>query len=261
MNNPVLSSFTALALKVVAVVLLVSSLLDYIMLAIPFKPLDSEWQISFTSQLVDRGIVPMVGIALLAIAYWIGEMSDIGGGSRNPFTELRFWAFTLASLLGLLFLLLIPLHVSNLSQANAQQLKQIDEQASVAENQIQQRTEQINALLKDEQRLQELDEAIEKGEAQGQKLSPEQLQQLQEIRQQVLTLRQDPSRLEEEINRIKTTVLDRRTELEAQARTNAIKNGVRIGISSLLLSLGYIAIGWMGFKTLGASAGGGRRRK
>lgn len=256
-NNPVLSAYTALALKVVAAILIISSLVDYIILAIPFKPLDQAWQIGFTNQIVDRGIVPLVGIVFLVIGYWIGEASDTAE-EKPIFMDLRLYAFILASILGLLFLLLVPLHVSNLSRAIGDQIKQIDEQATAAETQITGQTQQIEELLKDDARLQELDRAIETGEINGQKIPAPQIEQFKQIREQVRFLKQNPQTLKEQIEKTQTQVRERKLELEQQARTNAIKSGVRIGISSLLLALGYSALGWMGFKGLGSAAG--RRR-
>ena len=63
MNNSAISTFTSLCLKTVGTILIASSFLDYITLAVPFQPLDSQWQIGFTSEIVDSCIFPMVGMA------------------------------------------------------------------------------------------------------------------------------------------------------------------------------------------------------
>ena len=81
MNTSTISPFTSLALKLIGVILILSSLLDYITLAIPFQPLNAEWQIGFTGQIVDRGIVPMVGIAFLLVGYWID--TSVGGTGKK----------------------------------------------------------------------------------------------------------------------------------------------------------------------------------
>ncbi len=47
-------------------------------------------------------------------------------------------------------------------------------------------------------------------------------------------------------------IRQRRDEAEKQAKDNAWKSGLRIGISSLLLSIGYIIIGWTGLRGMGA---------
>jgi hypothetical protein len=60
-SSPVYSPFTALALKVVGLIMIVSSLVDYIFLAIPLNAGQRAWQLAYVGQLVDRGILPMVG--------------------------------------------------------------------------------------------------------------------------------------------------------------------------------------------------------
>lgn len=261
-SNPAFASFTAIALKVVAVILILSSLVDYITLLIPFDPTVTEWQVGFTNAIVDRGIIPMVGIVFLLIGYWIGNSVEPADGG-SMFTDLRFWAFLLASILGLLFLLLVPLHISNLSQISANRIEEIDQQASNLETQIGQQEERINALLGDQaqldQQLAQLDEVIESGSFQGQEVPPEQLAQAEQLRQQILAVRENPDAVQEEIDKRKTELATQRAELESQAKTEAFKNGIRIGISSFLLAIGYIAIGWTGFKGLGT--GGGSRRR
>lgn len=262
-SNPAFASFTAIALKVVAVILILSSLVDYITLLIPFDPTVPQWQIGFTNAIVDRGIIPMVGIVFLLIGYWVGNTVEPGGRGGSMFTDLRFWAFLLASVLGLLFLLLVPLHISNLSRISADRLEEIDQQASTLEAQITQQQERIDALLGDtaqlDQQVAQLDEVIESGSFQGQEIPPEQLAQAEQLRTQILTVRENPELVQEEIEQRKTELATQRAELESQAKTEAFKNGIRIGISSFLLAIGYIAIGWTGFKGLGTGNGSRRR--
>jgi hypothetical protein len=262
-SNPAFASFTAIALKVVAVILILSSLVDYATLLIPFNPTVPQWQIGFTNAIVDRGIIPMVGIVFLLIGYWIGNTVDSSSGARSLFADLRFWAFLLASILGLIFLLLVPLHISNLSRISTERLAEIDQQASVLETQIQQQSDRIAALLQNEdqlnQQLAQLNEVIESGAFQGQELPPEQIAQAEQLRQNILAVQQDPELVQAEIDKRKTELATQRTDLESQAKTEAVKNGIRIGISSFLLAIGYIAIGWTGFKGLGTGSGSRRR--
>ncbi|NEO27345.1 MAG: hypothetical protein F6K03_10730 [Kamptonema sp. SIO4C4] len=244
MNNPAFSGFTSLALKVVGVILIISSIVDYIILAIPFNPLDQDWQISFTNQFVDRGIIPMVGIGFIVAGYWIGSaMSD--GKGKISLSDLRFWSFLFASLLGLIFLLLVPLHLSNLNRARNQALQQIEQQVTQAESEIQSQFEQVNQLLQDNTRLEQLNQAIESGEVQG-----AQLEQLRTIRENITQLQGNPQALAERREEAQTQLAERRQEAEQRARTNALKSGIRIGVSSFLLAVGYIMLGWAGFRSL-----------
>ncbi|MEA5418160.1 HpsJ family protein [Spirulina sp. CCNP1310] len=252
MSNPAFSQFSALALKVVGVILILSSLLDYVILLIPFNPMNPDWQISFTNQIVDRGIIPMVGISFLVVGYWLeSAISNLPSG-KISFTDLRFWSFLLAAILGLVFLLLVPVHLSNLGRASTQAMQQIEQSATQAEEQIAGQLEQVTELLGDNNRIQELDAAIASGQVQG-----EQLQQLQTIRQQIEELKGNPEAIEEQANQARTQLQEQRKEAENQAKLTAFKSGFRIGISSFLLSIGYLVIGGMGFRSLAGGGGGG----
>ncbi|MFP4410248.1 MAG: HpsJ family protein [Coleofasciculus sp.] len=248
-SSTMYSSFAGLALKIVGLIMILSSLLDYLILIIPspgVSPLENEWQLNLTTQLVDRGVIPMVGIAFLVTGYWISNNS---GGSlperKSSITDLRFWAFLLSSLLGLLFLLLVPLHFNNVRIQSNQAIEQITQQAQQAETQLETQVQQIDTLLEDPQQLERLDQAIESGQAQG-----EQLQRLQALREQLQALRQDPEAIAQRTEQAQTQIRSRRQELEQRARTDALKRGIRIGLSSLLLAIGYSIIGWMGLRNL-----------
>lgn len=249
--------FTALTLKVVGLILILSSLLEYILLAIPFNPLQRTWQIAFTEQIVNQGIIPMVGIALLVAGYWIA--SNSGASATEPKSsalDLRFWAFLLASLLGLLFLLLVPLHFNNVAQESNAALKQIDQRAGVAETQLAAQANQISALVKDpkgraqlEQQLSELDQAISSG-----RVPAEQQNQAQAYKQLLQTITQNPTKaISQEVEKAQTKIRSGKLELEKQTKTRAFKSALNTGLSSLLLALGYIVIGWTGLRSLGSS--------
>jgi hypothetical protein len=249
-SSPAYSPFTALTLKVVGLIMIVSSLLDFIILAIPFEPLKPEWQLGFTTQIVDRGIIPMVGLALLVAGYWVGNSS--GGSSTEPKSsvqDLRFWAFLLSSLLGLIFLLLVPLHFINISKQSGEALKQIDQKASQAEVQLDTQTKQVDAIVKDPQKLSELERAIESGQVQG-----EQLARLQALREQLQTFKKDPKTLKQQVEAAQTQIRSGKLKAQDRAKTEALKLGLRTGLSSLLLAVGYSAIGWTGLRSLGGTS-------
>jgi len=236
--------------------LILSSLLDYVILLIPFNPMNPDWQISFTNQIVDRGIIPMVGISFLVVGYWLESAISTLPAGKISFTDLRFWSFLLAAILGLVFLLLVPIHLSNLGRASSQAMQQIEQSAGQAEQQIAGQLEQVTQLLGDNTRIQELDAAIASGQVQG-----EQLEQLQTIRQQIEELKGNPEAIEEQANQARTQLQEQRKEAENQAKLTAFKSGFRIGISSFLLSIGYLVIGGMGFRSLAGGGGGGGGRR
>ncbi|MGB7442443.1 MAG: HpsJ family protein [Coleofasciculaceae cyanobacterium] len=248
-SSSVYSPFTALALKTVGLVMIVSSLVDYIVLAIPSPGVDTlqrEWQLNLITQLVDRGIIPMVGISLLLVGYWIGEsLTRADTEPRSAVSDLRFWALLLSSLLGLIFLLVVPLHLNNVRLQSKQAQEQIEQRATQAETQLESQTSQIDAILGDEQKLGELDRAIESGQVQGQDLA-----RLQALKQQIENFKQDPKALNQRIDEAKIKLRTEKQEAEKRARSEALKLGLRTGLSSLLLAIGYIVIGGMGLRSL-----------
>ncbi len=264
------SSIAARTLTIVGVIMILSSLLDFIVLSIPFNIGSRAWQIGLATQIVDRGIIPMVGMALLFTGSWVSSNSGLQDNLKSPILDLRFWALLLASILGLVYLLLFPVHLNNTSQARAEAIQRIDQQASQAEtqlqarigssefkNQIQQRRSQlknqITNLLADETRL---NEALENEQLPSQvKTLLEQSKDNPQAIDEFLN-----SQAEQLPNQLLTRIRSRKQELEEQANTNSFKSSMRTGLSSLLLAVGYIMIGWTGLKNMGIIKGKGRRQ-
>ncbi len=267
MSNPQFSPLAALMLKLVGVILMLTFLLDFVILLFPFKPLEQSWQINFTTQLVEPGIIPLVGLALLFLGYWIDNSASDSLTKRKAGLGLKFSVLLFSSFFGLLFLLLFPLHINNVTQANAQTIQQINQEASQKETQLQtelnspqaqtqleeQRSRvkgQIDYLLKNEQQLNQVLQNNRvpeqfKNLLRQSKANPKAVDQL--VQQQL-----SPEGLRSEIQRGKA-------EAEQKATQEAWKSGVRIGITSLLLGLGYIAIGWTGLKSMGGVESGGQQ--
>jgi hypothetical protein len=61
------SAYTSLVLKLSGVIFIVSALFDFISFAIPLQWQDVQWQIRFVTAIVDRGIVPMLGMMLILV--------------------------------------------------------------------------------------------------------------------------------------------------------------------------------------------------
>jgi hypothetical protein len=246
-SSPIYSSFTALALKTVGLIIIAASLLNVIILPIPYNLGQRNWQLGFTTQIVDQGIYPMVGIALLLVGYWLANSDGAASApQKSSGQDLRFWAFLLSSLLGLIFLLLVPLHFNNVRLQSNQAIEQINQKASQAEAQLETRTKQVDALVKDPQKISELDKAIASGQVQG-----EQLAQLQSIKEQLQTFKKDPKALNQQVDAAKTQIRKGKEEAQNRANSEALKLGLRTGLSSLLLAIAYIVIGWTGLRGLG----------
>lgn len=255
-SSPIYSPFTSLTLKTVGVVMIVSSILNYILMAIPFNPSQTTWQITFASQMVDRGITPMVGIAFLMAGYWI----DYAGGATpredKPFVlDLRFWAILFSTLLGLIFLVLVPLHFLNISSQTNEAIKQISQKAEQAEAQVKKeldgQSQQIEALVKDPQKLAEQISQIDKAIASGQ-LQGERLAQAQSIKNLLEASKKDPKALpkvrDEQRQKLQAQISKEKQDAENRTKTEALKVSLGTGLSSLFLAIGYTLIGWLGLR-------------
>ncbi|WP_414549613.1 HpsJ family protein [Anabaena sp. CCY 0017] len=283
MTNRVASGNAALTLKVVGIILVLSFLLDFLILLLPFQPTDRSWQINLATALVDRGIVPLVGIGMLFVGYWIDSVGDGDGqspayGDRPKPIDIRFPVLILSSILGLIFLLIFPLHLNNVRQASAQNVEQIRQEASQAETQLQSQLSQFQAQINNEQGKAQLEqlrnqarnqftELLKNEQTYQQALNNPQLPAAQ--KELLKKFKENPAELDTFIaqqtdpqalatQRI-TQIRQRKEEAEKQARDNAWKSGIRIGISSLLLSIGYMIIGWTGLRSMGALQGGKRK--
>jgi hypothetical protein len=275
MTNRFASGNAALTLKVAGIILILSFLLDFLILMLPFQPTDRSWQINLATALVDRGIVPLVGIGMLFVGYWMDGFAD---GDRPKPVDVRFPVLILSSILGLIFLLIFPLHLNNVRQASAQTVNQIAQDAQQAENQLEGQLSQLQAQINNEQ-----------GQAQLEQLRNQARNQFNELLkneqsyQQALNNPQIPAAQKELLKKFKanpqeldtfiaqqtdpqalanqrlTQIRQRREEAQKQARDNAWRSGLRIGISSLLLSIGYMIIGWTGLRSMGALQGSKRK--
>jgi hypothetical protein len=255
MDSRQANSLVSFLLKLICAILVLSFLLDFAFLISPSQILEPtrQWQVGFVSQIVDRGAVPLVGLAFLLTALWMDSTAGVAG-PKGLGRGLGVLAFLLSTLLGRFFILVIPVHMNNVNFVRGENLKRIEQEATRAESQldaqIQQQQSQISGLLNDNQRLSELEKAIQSGQVQG-----EQLTQLQTLQQNLQRFRQDPAALTKQAkdsrNQALTSIRERRQQLESQARTESLKSGMRIGLSSLLLTFGYAAIGWIGLRSLG----------
>ncbi|MBW4555254.1 MAG: HpsJ family protein [Trichormus sp. ATA11-4-KO1] len=275
MTNRFTSGNAALTLKVVGIILILSFLLDFLILMLPFQPTDRSWQINLATALVDRGIVPLVGIGMLFVGYWI---DSVGDSDRPKPLDVRFPILILSSILGLIFLLIFPLHLNNVRQASAQTVNQIGQDAEQAENQLKGQLSQFQAQINNEQGKAQLEQLRNQARSQFNELLKDEQSyqralnnpQLPAAQKELLKkFKANPQELDSFIaqqtdpqalaNQRLTQIRQRREEAQKQARDNAWKSGLRIGISSLLLSIGYMIIGWTGLRGMGALQGGKRK--
>ena len=246
--QPTVSSFlTPLALKTAGAVLILSSLIDLVfMLYFPPENLvieGSRWWLYATSQLVDRGLLPLVGIAFVVTGDWIKIVSTEDGGDRG--NTWRIGTYTLASLLGLIFILIIPFQLMTTNDFKSQDLKKIDDEVTQLEQGIKSNLQQINAQSKDKisAQITAIDKELKSGQAQGERLAG-----LQLTKSKLELLLADPKKFAQESEQNLQQLQKQKQKAQSQASERMLKTGVRTSLASFLLAIAYITIGWTGLR-------------
>lgn len=251
-NEPLIPSpLAAISLKLVGTITILAALIDFLTLLFPPDFGNRAWMLATVTSLVDRGIVPLVGIALLFTGYWID--TSIGKPVRRNSLALdaRFWTCLLACLLGLTFLMTTVVHPNNVRLQSRDALQQVETEAEQATSELEgrlnadlsQRRAQIDALLENDDQLQA---ALASGE-----LDEAQLAQIERFRTNPQELDSFlTSQVSEAQTQLQTRIGEQRQDAEARLKSEAMKATIRVTISSLLLAIGYTFIGWSGLKRL-----------
>jgi hypothetical protein len=259
-NSP---SSAPLIIRLVGIILILTSLIDYISTLIPFSFSDQEWLARTVTQLVDRGIIPLVGLAFLFAGTFLERGSFTLPEHKSPILSFRFWALLFALLLGILFLASFPVHLNNTRQLSDQARSRISQQAGDAENQlnlqVQQRRDQIANALRDPNAAKKLDDELKQIEAalNSNQIQGNQRTQLEQARKELQALKAnpEPNSIDQRAKQFRderlTEIRQKREQLEGQAQSEFWKTGVRVGISSLLLSLAYFVTSISGLRELG----------
>lgn len=271
-NSRQFSSVAARTLKVVGIILILSALLNSIVLSLPGEISDMSnrgWQLAAATQIVDRGIIPLMGIALLMTGFWVDNSSGVSIDRRNVWVDLRFWALLISSLLGLIYLLLVPVHLNNTRLELKDALVLLDKEAGQAEakldaqikseqykSELEQRKSllrsQIGALLQDDGKLQQ--------ELKNPNLPKELKTVLQESKNDPKALDKFLEQQAQELpNQARKEISTQKQQKEKELRTRSRNSSLQTGINSLLLAIGYITVGWSGLRSMGILRFGHRK--
>jgi hypothetical protein len=247
------SPWIALMLKLVGAIFILTSLIDYLTLFTTIDFQTKQTIINFTTGVVDRGFVPMLGIILVSLGFWV-ESKGAPVQSQTS-SMLRLAILVIASILGLLFLLIVPWHVMTTRDAAAAEVEEIGKKAEALKSQVDSQVKQLKGQGPQQlnAQLAELDRVINSGQ-----LPPDQLTQAEQKREQLRKLKSDPKALDAELE---AQIAPRRTEElnklstdEQKAKdltqANAMRAALRTGLNSLLLAIGYIILGWTGLRQM-----------
>lgn len=244
MKSPTLTPLTSFILKLVGSVLILSYLIDLVMSLIAANFQNNQSVMLLTTQLVDRGFIPLVGLACLFTGFWVEATVE---STRSNSQGLKLAVLWLASVLGLMFLLIVPLNVNATRLAAEDQVSQIGQKATEAETQLGAQVQQFRAQI--DPQLAVLDQAIQAGQLQG-----DQLTQAKQQQQELQKLKTDPKALDARIaperDKKLREIQTQKQQLEEQTYRGALQAGLRVGLSSLLFAIVYALIGWTGLRQM-----------
>lgn len=248
-------SHIAFILKSAGVILILGTLLDYVMLAVPPNFLDSEWLATLISQWVGRGAVPLLGLAILFLGVWFDHRDTSDSGSLKG---LPTAALLLSALLGILFLVLAPLYFNSSRLTSAAQTRQINQQAAQAERQLNnllaQQRERVNAIVSNKEQLNQLEQQLEGLED----LPADQQAQLEEIRKTLEKVKSDPKALDQEVAKARVQGMNQIQERQKSALDNLQsklrRDRIQTTLASLIFAIGYLVIAWTGLGRGGAKS-------
>lgn len=234
--------------KIIGMVLILGVFLDYLVLFISPGPgfLDIDWRVGTYAQMIDRGIVPLIGIGFILIGDWIPNPIE---AFENNIGKIIL--FILAILLGFIFLFLTPFTFLDIGRQRDTTLQRISQEALQAEAQIDPRLQAeverqrtlINSWLRDDQQL---NQAIAAG------LFPrEQVSLLEKFKQ-------NPESIEEYLetesgkarSKFQTEIRTRKSNAENQTKNNALSGQIRNCLRSLLIAGGYAIVGAIGLREI-----------
>jgi len=269
-NRPSASNIS-LPLKIVGAVCVISFFIDFVILMLDFSIDNKQVQINLATALVDRGIVPLIGIVLILTGHWADRMNS--ADDRIHGTDLRFPVSVLSIILGAMFLLIFPLHISSTMAVKAQSLEQISQSANNAEGQIRAQLSQVEAQLngndkaraqlqqlKDREKAQVLaligdDKKFNEFLADKQHSAEEKelLKKFKAHPQELDKFIEEKSDPKKAAEQKLLEIRKRREDAETQAQQSALKSGLRISITSLLFAIAYGIIGATGLQNIGST--------
>jgi len=260
-NSSTISPLAARSLQLVGTIMIVSFALDALTLLFPPNVTQVSWRLGFTSQVIDRGVIPLVGLAFVLAGLWISSMATESGLESPVQNLLKTGSVILAAVLGVTFLLIAPIHGADTIRSRNQAMRVIDQQASQAETRLSSPQFEAGLERRQNQFKSQIEQLINSPSDFDRVLSQAPEEQADLLR----GFKENRNSLDEYVDRqarnIPTQALqqirERKQEAEKRTQERAIKSIAR-SFSSGLLAIAYLGIGWTG---LTGGMGGARKRR
>jgi hypothetical protein len=239
------SSHVSHLLKLAGVLLILGIVVDYLTLALPPDFLNNEWLANLIDQFVGRGVVPLLGLALLFWGLWMDDSIN-----RGVARKLVTPAVLLAAGFGVMFLLFTPLYFNSNRLVSAASSQEINKEAETAaqqlDRQLTMRQGQVNALLSNSEQVARLN-----ADLQNDQVASADKAQLQELKETLDRVKNDPKLLASEVAKARAAGIKQIEARQDQAKLNLQEEmrraRLRITSISFVLAVGYLMVSWTGF--------------
>ncbi|MCC5897746.1 MAG: HpsJ family protein [Phormidium sp. BM_Day4_Bin.17] len=230
-------------LKLAGTVLILITLLNFILLIVPPDAGNPSWWLNLSTQIIQQGIIPLIGVAALLAGIACEVVSGAATENDTWIQTTKTRTFRLSLVLGLIFLILIPGHALAALVSSQQAIARIDREASES-------LEQIELQLQQQQQLYlgiieggEDTEALLGDLIGDEPLNEEQLAQFQEFIE-------NPDSIDRQIQTLRTSLVERvqarSSRAKERSRFGAWKSIARFGLTSIMLSTCYLNIAFLG---------------
>lgn len=238
-TNMVIALQSARLLKLAGIAMILISLLDFILLPIPIGS-GVEWSLKITTEIIDRGTAPLLGMALVFSGYAFENLASSHPKPKRRL-DLKFWVFLISAILGLIYLAITPLHINNVVKNRNLMISQINQAAKSAQQELEIRLEQqaieVQNLLANQPNL---NDYINQNN-----LTADELSNLQKFKD-------DPNALNQQMTTIRAKleaeIAAKKQKAENESKVTTLKSLWQGGITSLLLASCHLTIAWTGFK-------------
>lgn len=279
------AAYAALILQLSGAVLIIGSIADCLLLLVPPNFLDPVWLTATIRSWILSSIIPLIGVALLLLGSWVDAASSTAGerfaqsasadrpakkagkpgrrtskktGKKSVLPRSINSVVLLSLCYAILFVLLIPLYFNSSRLASAAAMRDMNQQAEQAEQQLgdrlNERREQIQLLLSDNARRQELEAQIrDAGDQENQvqrQFTAEQQTELQQLLDLAGRVQENPAVLEQELRQAQQDGLEALKAQQQQERDRITAETRRFRIHTILMAIllvfGYGGIAWTG---------------
>ena len=200
--------------------LLILSLMDVIFLLFPPQIMNPAWEFQTIGGLVERVAVPLIGFLLVFYGERIGRLRW-----EFPLVKILSW---LTLLIGLLFLLLIPLGIVNTIRLDKQAQSQISSQVDLNINQIQ----EVKKQLETAQTPEEMENLLRRLDSQGRAPDIQTPEQVQKVKEEVSNF----------IANAESQLSNQANVVQSDQRLTLLKNSIKWNLGALISATLFLMI-------------------